>query len=210
MALQQPTRRDAQKIKLSVASVTIPDKLYFRIGEVARLCALPTHVLRFWESEFPQLKPHKGGTGQRLYRKRDVEMAMEIKRLLYDEKFTIAGALRTLTEKRRSSGGGSSSVARTATQADSAASSQPELPFFRSTQSQAQSNTQTQAQAPRLQQLRGELREILGILDGKIDGKVAGALPERSGTLSTTRRTTRSANRDAMAATPEISAPLLF
>lgn len=204
MALQQPTRRDAQKTKLSVASVTIPDKLYFRIGEVARLCALPTHVLRFWESEFPQLKPHKGGTGQRLYRKRDVEMAMEIKRLLYDEKFTIAGARRTLTEKRRS--GGNSSVPQSVAPSDSAASSQPELPFFRSTQSQAQSK----AQAPRLQQLRGELRDILGILDGKVDGKVAGTLSERSGTLSTTRRTTRSGNRDAMAVAPEISAPLLF
>jgi DNA-binding transcriptional MerR regulator len=70
----------------------IPDKLYFRIGDVARICAVPAYVLRFWESEFPQLKPNKGGTGQRLYRKRDVELALRIKRLLYDEGYTIPGA----------------------------------------------------------------------------------------------------------------------
>jgi DNA-binding transcriptional MerR regulator len=70
----------------------IPDKLYFRIGEVARLCDIPAYVLRFWESEFPQLKPHKGGTGQRLYRRRDVEMALRIKSLLYNEGYTIPGA----------------------------------------------------------------------------------------------------------------------
>ena len=70
----------------------IPDKLYFRIGEVAKLCEVPAYVLRFWESEFPQLKPNKGGTGQRLYRRKDVEMALRVKSLLYDEGYTIAGA----------------------------------------------------------------------------------------------------------------------
>src|SRR5271156_5919826 len=70
----------------------IPDKLYFRIGEVARLCGVQTYVLRFWETEFPQLRPNKGGTGQRLYRRRDVEMALRIKTLLYDEGYTIPGA----------------------------------------------------------------------------------------------------------------------
>jgi DNA-binding transcriptional MerR regulator len=70
----------------------IPDKLYFRIGDVARLCDVPAYVLRFWETEFPQLKPNKGGTGQRLYRKRDVEMALRIKSLLYDQGYTISGA----------------------------------------------------------------------------------------------------------------------
>lgn len=70
----------------------IPDKLYFRIGEVARLCEVPAYVLRFWETEFPQLKPNKGGTGQRLYRRRDVEMALRVKTLLYDEGYTIPGA----------------------------------------------------------------------------------------------------------------------
>ncbi|MES2220668.1 MAG: MerR family transcriptional regulator [Acidobacteriota bacterium] len=97
MAQPQPARRKMQSIK---TPVSIPDKLYFRIGDVARLCSLPAYVLRFWETEFPQLKPHKGGSGQRLYRKRDVEMVLEIKRLLYDEGFTIAGARKSLAEKR--------------------------------------------------------------------------------------------------------------
>lgn len=70
----------------------IPDKLYFRIGEVARLCEVPAYVLRFWESEFPQLRPNKGGTGQRLYRRRDVEMALRVKSLLKEEGYTIPGA----------------------------------------------------------------------------------------------------------------------
>lgn len=70
----------------------IPDKLYFRIGDVARLCEVPAYVLRFWETEFPSLRPNKGGTGQRLYRKRDVETALRIKSLLYDQGYTIPGA----------------------------------------------------------------------------------------------------------------------
>ena len=70
----------------------IPDKLYFRIGDVARLCDVPAYVLRFWETEFPQLKPNKGGTGQRLYRRKDVETALRIKHLLYDLGYTIPGA----------------------------------------------------------------------------------------------------------------------
>jgi DNA-binding transcriptional MerR regulator len=72
--------------------VAIPDKLYFRIGDVAKLCDVPAYVLRFWETEFPQLKPNKGGTGQRLYRRKDVEMALRIKSLLYDQGYTIPGA----------------------------------------------------------------------------------------------------------------------
>jgi DNA-binding transcriptional MerR regulator len=76
--------------------VAIPDRLYFRIGDVARLCAVAPYVLRFWETEFPQLKPNKGGTGQRLYRKKDVETALRIKSLLYDHGYTIAGARQAL------------------------------------------------------------------------------------------------------------------
>ena len=85
------TRKKARKAGPTTDPI-IPDKLYFRIGEVAKLCKLPAHVLRFWESEFPQLKPVKSSTGQRMYRQRDVETALRIKRLLYDEGFTIAGA----------------------------------------------------------------------------------------------------------------------
>jgi DNA-binding transcriptional MerR regulator len=76
--------------------VVIPDKLYFRIGEVSRLCRLPSYVLRFWETEFPQLKPSKGSTGQRMYRKMDVENVLRIKKLLYEQGFTIAGARQQL------------------------------------------------------------------------------------------------------------------
>jgi len=76
--------------------VLIPDKLYFRIGEVANLCRLPAYVLRFWESEFPQLKPVKSSTGQRMYRKRDVESVLRIKQLLYEQGFTINGARQQL------------------------------------------------------------------------------------------------------------------
>jgi DNA-binding transcriptional MerR regulator len=76
--------------------ILIPDKLYFRIGEVASLCRLPAYVLRFWESEFPQLKPIKSSTGQRMYRKRDVESVLRIKQLLYGQGFTISGARQQL------------------------------------------------------------------------------------------------------------------
>ena len=72
--------------------IVIPDKLYFRIGEVAKLCDLPAYVLRFWETEFPQLSPKKSSKGQRLYRQRDVENLVRIKKLLYEEGFTISGA----------------------------------------------------------------------------------------------------------------------
>src|SRR5512147_261762 len=76
--------------------VLIPDKLYFRIGEVSRLCRLPAYVLRFWETEFPQLKPTKSSTGKRMYRRRDLENVLRIKTLLYDQGFTIAGARQQL------------------------------------------------------------------------------------------------------------------
>jgi len=83
------------------ADPVIPDKLYFRIGEVSRLCRLPAYVLRFWETEFPQLKPVKSSTGQRMYRQRDVENVLRIKKLLYQEGFTIAGARQQLKEEAK-------------------------------------------------------------------------------------------------------------
>ena len=76
--------------------VIVPDKLYFRIGEVSQLCRLPAYVLRFWETEFPQLKPVKSNTGQRMYRRKDVDAVLRIKTLLYEEGFTIAGARQQL------------------------------------------------------------------------------------------------------------------
>jgi DNA-binding transcriptional MerR regulator len=110
MASQEPIRkRSGGGSNRSAAGAStppareIPDKLYFRIGEVAKLCEVPAYVLRFWEGEFPQLKPNKGGTGQRLYRRRDVEMALRIKTLLYDEGYTIPGARQAFKAELRSS-----------------------------------------------------------------------------------------------------------
>ncbi|MGC2111575.1 MAG: MerR family transcriptional regulator [Candidatus Korobacteraceae bacterium] len=85
----------------TTADPVIPDKLYFRIGEVARLCRLPAYVLRFWETEFPLLSPVKSNTGQRMYRQRDVENVLRIKKLLYEEGFTIAGARQHLKEETK-------------------------------------------------------------------------------------------------------------
>jgi DNA-binding transcriptional MerR regulator len=79
-----------------IATQEIPDKLYFRIGEVARLAGIKPYVLRFWETEFPSLGPKKSGTGHRLYRRKEVEMVLEIKRLLYEKRFTIEGARKFL------------------------------------------------------------------------------------------------------------------
>src|ERR1700728_4412092 len=93
--------RKKSAAKHKADEVLIPDKLYFRIGEVATLCHLPAYVLRFCESEFPQLKPVKSSTGQRMYRRRDVENVLRIKQLLYEQGFTISGApqqLRTETK----------------------------------------------------------------------------------------------------------------
>ena len=85
----------------TVDSVEIPDKLFFRIGEVCKLLELEPYVLRFWETEFPMLSPTKGANGRRMYRKKDVEMVLTIKRLLYDKGFTIAGAERVLSRRKQ-------------------------------------------------------------------------------------------------------------
>jgi len=77
----------------------LPDKLYFKIGEVAELTAVKQHVLRYWESEFPAIRPQKSKTNQRLYRRKDIEAVLAIKHLLYDRKFTIEGARRFLREE---------------------------------------------------------------------------------------------------------------
>jgi DNA-binding transcriptional MerR regulator len=74
----------------------IPDKLYFRIGEVAGLLAVEPYVLRYWETEFPSLAPKKSGTGHRLYRRKDVELLLKIKHLLYEKRYTIEGARQSL------------------------------------------------------------------------------------------------------------------
>jgi DNA-binding transcriptional MerR regulator len=138
MATHLPQQRAQQKPE-------IPDKLYFRIGEVARLCSVAPYVLRFWESEFSQLKPNKSGTGQRLYRRRDVEMALRVKRLLYDEGYTIAGARQAIQAETRSKRAGG----------------QPELPL-------PQQQATVQQTEAKLHRVRKELREILGMLSGPL------------------------------------------
>ncbi len=142
MASHQTQRRVPSKTE-------IPDKLYFRIGEVSRLCAVESYVLRFWESEFPQLHPNKSGTGQRLYRKRDVEMALRVKQLLHEEGYTIAGARQILqSESKRKS-------------------KQTELPIPVApiaVKPQEQGLPVSQNAAAKVDRIRRELREILGIL----------------------------------------------
>ena len=81
----------------------IPEKLYFKIGEVCELIKVQPHVLRYWETEFPMLAPEKNRAGQRVYRRKDVEMVLRIRDLLYEEKFTIAGAKKKLQDEMRSS-----------------------------------------------------------------------------------------------------------
>jgi DNA-binding transcriptional MerR regulator len=83
------------------AAVAIPEKLFFKIGEVCELTGVQAHVLRYWESEFPMLAPQKNRAGQRTYRKRDVEMALRIKELLYEDQYTIAGAKKKLSTELR-------------------------------------------------------------------------------------------------------------
>ena len=77
----------------------IPDKLYFKIGEVAKFTGIKTHVLRYWETEFKSIRPNKSRSNQRLYRKQDVELILHLKDLLYNQGFIIAGASKKLREK---------------------------------------------------------------------------------------------------------------
>src|SRR5258708_16140550 len=86
---------------MNQAAIAIPEKLFFKIGEVCELAGVQAHVLRYWETEFPMLAPQKNRAGQRTYRRRDVEMALRIKELLYDEQYTIAGAKKKLAGELR-------------------------------------------------------------------------------------------------------------
>lgn len=86
---------------LGHAAVIIPEKLYFKIGEVCDLVGVQAHVLRYWETEFPQLAPQKNRSGQRSYRRKDVEISLRIKELLYDDMYTIAGARKKLQAELR-------------------------------------------------------------------------------------------------------------
>ena len=88
-------------VALQSGSPEIPDKLYFKIGEVSELLGVEAYVLRYWETEFPALSPKKSGTGHRLYRRKDVELLLRIKHLLYEKRFTIEGARQSLKAAAR-------------------------------------------------------------------------------------------------------------
>jgi DNA-binding transcriptional MerR regulator len=137
MAAHAPTKR-------AVDPKMIPDRLYFKIGDVAQICGVETYVLRFWETQFPQLKPNKSGTGQRLYRKREVELAVEIKRLVHDDGYTIAGARQALESEQRR---GTAQIA--ATQAASAATA---------------IGSRSESEKAAIHRVKSELREIATLL----------------------------------------------
>ena len=103
MASRSMTLEEAMSEAAAVAkSIEIPDKLYFRIGEVGSLLSLEPYVLRYWESEFPSLAPKKSTSGHRLYRRKDVELLLKIKYLLYEKRYTIDGAKQFLQTERKS------------------------------------------------------------------------------------------------------------
>jgi DNA-binding transcriptional MerR regulator len=91
-------------IQDSPSDAAIPDKLYYRIGEVSELTQTKAYVLRYWETEFPRLRPVKSKSGHRLYRRKDVELIFEIRRLLYGKGFTLAGARKHLASHRKNAG----------------------------------------------------------------------------------------------------------
>jgi DNA-binding transcriptional MerR regulator len=126
-------------------SPAIPDRLYFKIGDVARICEVETYVLRFWETQFPPLKPNKSGTGQRLYRRRDVELALEIKQLVHGQGYTLSGARQAMEQLHRK---------RSPQEA-----TPPDLPPAGDEASQ-----QAQSLASTINRARAELREIAGLL----------------------------------------------
>jgi DNA-binding transcriptional MerR regulator len=152
---------------MSRPAVAIPEKLFFKIGEVCELAGVQAHVLRYWESEFPMLAPQKNRAGQRVYRKRDVEMALRIKELLYEDQYTIAGAKKRLNNELR--GGGKLKVVGVDDegQVESAPAEYADGEPF-----PTKTPTYTSSVAPRtaeerqgLKQLAAELRELLSLLE---------------------------------------------
>ncbi|MFY9854849.1 MAG: MerR family transcriptional regulator [Terracidiphilus sp.] len=146
MAMQLPTNRAPD-------SPAIPDRLYFKIGDVARICKVETYVLRFWETQFPQLKPNKSGTGQRLYRRHDVELALKIKHLVHTEGYTLSGARQALEQSHR----------QPIPQPEPQPDPQPRLPLTIVGEVQPIS-AQTEDVASTIAHARAELREIAEML----------------------------------------------
>jgi DNA-binding transcriptional MerR regulator len=152
---------------MSRPAVAIPEKLFFKIGEVCELAGVQAHVLRYWESEFPMLAPQKNRAGQRVYRKRDVEMALRIKELLYEDQYTIAGAKKRLTNEIR--GGGKLKVV---TGEEDAPAEFSEGETFTPPASYPRSVTPRTAEEKQgLKQLASELRELLALLEQENKGR---------------------------------------
>lgn len=159
---------------MSRPAVAIPEKLFFKIGEVCELAGVQAHVLRYWESEFPMLAPQKNRAGQRVYRKRDVEMALRIKELLYEDQYTIAGAKKRLTNELRGGGGKLKVVG---VDDEGQVESAP-VEFADGQLFPTETPTYTSAVAPRtaeerqgLKQLAAELRELLSLLEQETSRK---------------------------------------
>jgi DNA-binding transcriptional MerR regulator len=149
----------------------IPEKLFFRIGEVCDLIKVQPHVLRYWETEFPMLAPEKNRAGQRVYRRRDVEMVMRIRALLYEEKFTIAGAKKKLQEEMHRGG----SRGRVETQQQPHAPAPPTVPV-----QTTQVPLQTQPSLPIQQDLPGVPAGMLDTSATAASAPAASAVPAAS------------------------------
>lgn len=146
-------------------AVAIPEKLFFKIGEVCELAGVQAHVLRYWETEFTMLAPQKNRAGQRVYRKRDVEIALRIKELLYEDQYTIAGAKKRLANDLRA--GGKLRIVSSEGGEEEFAGDAPETAEFGIEPSvvQANSDARTGEERQALRRVSKELREILTLLD---------------------------------------------
>jgi DNA-binding transcriptional MerR regulator len=157
---------------MSPQAVTIPEKLFFKIGEVCELAGVQAHVLRYWESEFPMLAPQKNRAGQRVYRKRDVEMALRIKELLYEDQYTIAGAKKRLTNDLR--GGNKIKGAQEVSEGNASEhTSSIRGAKAGSVRLHAADGARTAEDRKALRRLAAELRELLSLLEP--DNKGSGA-----------------------------------
>ena len=153
-----------------MTSAAIPEKLFFKIGEVCELAGVQAHVLRYWETEFPMLAPQKNRAGQRTYRRRDVEMALRIKELLYDEQYTIAGAKKKLATELRGGSIRETEPAESAKQPARSLKPPPSLAARFSSTSPIPAPSSSNApldkdQKAALRQVAKELREILDLLN---------------------------------------------
>jgi DNA-binding transcriptional MerR regulator len=147
-------------------SIAIPEKLFFKIGEVCELAGVQAHVLRYWESEFPMLAPQKNRAGQRVYRKRDVEIALRIKELLYEDQNTIAGAKKRLANDMRA--GGKLRVVSADDDSEDSQTNSSMTAASSAVSSSANASTSVKRAAEDRKSLRkvaAELREILALLD---------------------------------------------